>query len=473
MKITPSPYLLESVRSSNLGWKLALGELIDNAIDASATSVVILAEANRLVITDDGTGCSDIEAMFRLGDHRPHQKRGLGRYGIGLKDAALWLWGETRVVSVHGGRSYSAIVDWGKLLRSPEWEVGDPVVAIARNEMPGTRLVFSRTEKRFPSGKELEALVSDLGFVFSPGLKSGVRITIRRDKSQPMQCVRTEAPPLENVITGAVEVEGRTAEVHVGIVPEGSPNPRSGLHYTHRHRVIMPSTGLGCGETSTARIFGWVRLGDQWRLSKNKDDVAEFKAELGAAVYALIRPALEVAAQQADSIELSGLEAELTERLRETVSGPKKDRDERTQRERRDNTGESVGTVEPKHTGRVRGAIKRQPGNKLPGRIEAGKLRVEFKELEDRDGIGLVDDHSSRVTLAINHPYVATLRADNDREPLFQLVLSLLLHHCVMFDESGQRLLPGITAIEQARQFSVMLGRYMGEVIALPKEVRS
>ena len=38
MRITPSTHVLEALRSQSLGWTRALGELIDNSIDANATT---------------------------------------------------------------------------------------------------------------------------------------------------------------------------------------------------------------------------------------------------------------------------------------------------------------------------------------------------------------------------------------------------------------------------------------------------
>jgi hypothetical protein len=462
MRITPSTHVLEALRSQSLGWTRAHGELIDNAIDASATTVTITNDrGEQLTIADDGIGCADMEAMFRLGDHRPHARRGLGRFGIGLKDAALWLWGTTTIRSVHHGKRYLAEVAWDALGRQPHWDVDDPIVTSAPTDPPGTTIVFSRIVQKMRSGKHYEELVHELGFLFAPALRRGVRIVFRRAGFPPLDCARFETPPLEHAIDADVDVQGRRAHVHVGVVPEGIPNIKSGLHYTHRHRVIIPSSGLGCDGASTARLFGWVALTDQWRLSKNKDDISELRDELGRAVHACIAPVLVHATQQSDSMALAGLEADLTDMLRGTVGG-------RREKERRD-PGDDSGTVTPKGTGRPRGAVKRQPGNRLPGRIEAGRLRVEFVPLADYEGIGVVDISSNRVRLALNHPYVARLLAANARAPLFQVALSLVIHHCVAFPEDTKQMRLFRDGDGDERKFSTALARCLTE--ALEQEI--
>jgi hypothetical protein len=464
MKIQPDTHVLQALRNQSLGWTRALGELIDNALDASAMNITIIAEKrgehSTISVADDGVGCADMGSMFRLGDHRPHAgTKGLGRFGIGLKDAALWLWGITTVESVRAGRKHTAMVNWERLCNSRDWEIDDPDDKPANSAAPGTRIVFSRAERAMPSGRDLDKLVSELGFIFSPALKRDARIVLRSGNAAMRSLERCGLPELAEVIEGAIEVDGRAAHVHVGVVREGVPNPRSGIHYTHRHRVIIPGSGLGCGDTSTSRIFGWVMLSEQWRLSKNKDEVTDHKEELGQAVYEFIKPILEKADKQAESMDLQGLEAQLTKWLREAANG------KLTEREKREN-GASDGAVTPRETGRKRGAVKRQPGNRLPGQLDAGRLRVEFDEtLDPDDGIGTVDVHGHRVRLAMRHRYVADLRANNNRASLFQLALSLLVHHCVLEPENGQRWLPGLRNVSEDRQFSTMLGKFMQQVL--------
>src|SRR5580765_2937958 len=462
MDLTPDTHWLEAQRNQNLGWQRALGELIDNAIDASAANITIVAEKKTLTVTDDGIGCSDMEAMFRAGAHRPHATKGLGRFGIGLKDAAIWLWGTTIVDSVRNSHRYTASVNWEKLCGSKIWQTLGPAKTEAREVPSGTSILFSRIEQQFPGGKHFDRLHSELSYCFSPALKRGIRIVIRRGGSAPLELQRFTPPEFEKFIDGDIDVDGRRARVYAGVVKEGASNPRPGIHYTYRHRVIIPGSGLGCGDTSISRIFGWVSLSDQWDLTKNKDDISKHKDALASAVFAFIKPILDIAEKQAATVDLKGLEDALTKLVRQATA-PK------TEKEKREK-GEKQGTIKPLETGRRRGAIKRQPGNKLPGAIDAGRLRVEFDATMDPDdGIGSVDVHGSRIMLAERHPYVAQLRLEINKASLFQLALSLLVHQCVIEPHNGQRLLPSLLAAEEGKQFSFMLSRFMLQITDMEK----
>ena len=466
MNLTPDTHWLEAQRNQNLGWTRALGELIDNAIDASAANITIVAEKKTLTVSDDGVGCSDIEAMFRAGAHRPHGSKGLGRFGIGLKDAAIWLWGFTAVDTVRNGTRLMAAVSWEKLCASKDWRVPPPTEIVAKGAPSGTAIVFSRIEQQFPSGKLFGRLYSELSYCFSPALKRGIRIVIRNGSSAPMELPRFTPPDFEKFIDGEIDVDGRQAKVHVGVVKEGAANPRPGIHYTYRHRVIIPGSGLGCGDTSMSRIFGWVSLSDQWDLTKNKDDISKHKDALANAVFGFIKPILDLAENQAETINLKGMEESLTEMIRQATAAPK------TEKEKREK-GENHGTVASADTGRRRGAIKRQPGNTLPGAIDAGRLRVEFDAAMDPDdGIGRVDVHGNRIILAARHPYVAQLRSEENKTSLFQLALSFLVHQCVIEPHNGQRLLPGLREVEEGKRFSTMLARFMAQITDTDKRAR-
>jgi K+-sensing histidine kinase KdpD len=92
----PSTAILTATRSdSNMYLWKALAEIIDNAFDHRATEVIIQSsdDSTTLTIEDNGDGCSDANRMVQLGSHFRNVKSGnaIGRYGIGLKEASVWL----------------------------------------------------------------------------------------------------------------------------------------------------------------------------------------------------------------------------------------------------------------------------------------------------------------------------------------------------------------------------------------------
>lgn len=95
---TPSPFLLESMRSVGYTLSTALADIIDNSIAAQAKNVNIVyfnsGEAPFIAIVDDGYGMDYSTAVnaMKLGGMDPRGfRRGedLGRFGLGMKTASL------------------------------------------------------------------------------------------------------------------------------------------------------------------------------------------------------------------------------------------------------------------------------------------------------------------------------------------------------------------------------------------------
>ncbi|QMV84175.1 ATP-binding protein [Corynebacterium hindlerae] len=83
-----------------------LDELIDNSIDAGASKIAIVFHlveglVDEVHIHDDGHGMSQetLENILRLGAHNPQKSNGIGRYGVGLKEASLSNSTQTSVIS--------------------------------------------------------------------------------------------------------------------------------------------------------------------------------------------------------------------------------------------------------------------------------------------------------------------------------------------------------------------------------------
>jgi hypothetical protein len=102
MDNTPKTHILESLHSQRgFGWKEWAAEIFDNAFDADAMTVTVEIEKNLIRVSDDGRGCADLSAMFSVGDHKAHPgKPGIGKFGIGFKDAALMLEGRVTIRSM-------------------------------------------------------------------------------------------------------------------------------------------------------------------------------------------------------------------------------------------------------------------------------------------------------------------------------------------------------------------------------------
>lgn len=87
-----------------------LDELIDNSIDAGASKIAIVFHlvdglVDEVHLHDDGRGMSTatLESILRLGAHNPQKSHGIGRYGVGLKEASLSNSTQTSVISAEEG----------------------------------------------------------------------------------------------------------------------------------------------------------------------------------------------------------------------------------------------------------------------------------------------------------------------------------------------------------------------------------
>lgn len=83
---------------------MALGELVDNSIQESASKVTIVVEVEkslnierktmqirRIAVIDNGLGMTDdiLESCLRIGYGTRRQKKGMGKYGVGLPNASI------------------------------------------------------------------------------------------------------------------------------------------------------------------------------------------------------------------------------------------------------------------------------------------------------------------------------------------------------------------------------------------------
>lgn len=441
-------------RAEYFEWSAILGELIDNAFDADATRVEIALNGRELTVSDDGNGCDDIARMLTMGRHARRSTTRLGRYGVGLKDAAWWIGGPTRIKTHHAGMLHTIHIDWDAL---DAWSA--PMPASIASADRGTMIRFESIgkERRFPDGDRLASMIKDLGFAYSPALKQGKQIVFRRGNKEPVLLRRHELPPMVETIEREISVDGKTARLLVGIVTPGAENPRPGISYTHGFRVIMHGA-IGCGGLGTSRIAGWVSLGDGWRLARNKNDVTAYKDDLADAVFDVIRPLVEKASGQALTIKSNALANGLTSMFRGIV-----DTSENNAKAARGPAKNATGAVKPTGTGPKHGrARSTQPGKRFPGLVRAGQCRIDFKPC-DNGAIGEVDRDGHVIWLADNHVTIQAAKAANDEMALLVLAVTLFASHEV---HAEAPLLSMLRDESVAPRVELVTGRLLAEMHA-------
>lgn len=413
----PGPEILESMRHRPLGWHAAIGELVDNSFDAGATRVEVdVSKTSELVVTDDGKGCPNVPLMLSLAKHQASDTTSLGRYGVGLKDAGCWLWGELNIETVHRGQATLARLNWESLSKSGTWEFPDPIISAAAADFPcGTRLRFSRHKRR--NRPSVENLMDALGYTFWPALSDGRQIVVIGPRKKRCVCAPWNPPPLSEIVEDAFEVDGKPVTLRAGIVPADDSNEKEGFNFAFGHRNIF-SCALGAKGHSIARICGIVRLGKGWNLSTNKTGLSDDPTALGEAIWERCERIIRKSEQMATHIFNRELETEVSKSLRGYFSEKK--------REKRDK-GDSHGTVESKNTGRKRRNAKKtsdSPGI-IQDIVDVSALSMEWRSY-DNNSIGKVDAIGSKVYLNSNHARMKQHREGENLEAIVDWCLTLL-----------------------------------------------
>jgi hypothetical protein len=302
---------LTALSKANLPWWQVLGEWIDNAFDANAQNISFEfgdAASDRFVrVIDDGKGCEDPRVMVKLGGHKKHDWTRLGRYGIGGKDAALWV-GEMQstiqIRTFNGWLRRDFRVKWEEYASSG-WRVGKVIESPAEPYEKGTIITITPRAKDMAGGKYWTDLLEQLGYLYAPAIRQGRQIKLKRARAHEWEIVRRWEPPKfqGEHVDAIIEVKGRKARVYVGVVAEGVKNDKAGFTYFHEWRVIEKASANGCGLYNPAKICGFVDLDKSWPLTKNKDAISGDTELLYQAVEAASLAILQRAEQIADEIQ--------------------------------------------------------------------------------------------------------------------------------------------------------------------------
>ncbi|WP_157830952.1 ATP-binding protein [Bacillus sp. BA3] len=168
---------LESWRDSGFDLSTAIGEVVDNSIEAGSKIVKVVPYQNKkdksietIIFADDGIGITEILAQtLKIGfSTRYNQRKGLGRFGVGLKVAALSQGRRIDIYTKPFGqeRYYHAYLDLGLIVSEEQthiianevqgfpaeytkhmgWEDGAPFES-------GTLIIWSKIDRLMNEGK--------------------------------------------------------------------------------------------------------------------------------------------------------------------------------------------------------------------------------------------------------------------------------------------------------------------------------
>jgi len=482
LDISPSTHLIQSLATQSLTYSKALCEMIDNSLDAGATTVTIefgkprKDGAQHILVSDNGEGCKSLVPLVRFGSHEPHDKKRniLGRYGIGAKDAMLWLGGVdscASVKSVHGGVVRRLNLRWADLCKSSSWTV--KASDILRPDKPsapgdiGTHVMVKPVIRRVPEGKEWDKLLELLGYIYTPAINDGKQIVLvnGRRGQLPTPLTQWHRPELEpGYVNETIDVNGKRAQVCVGIVADGVPNERPGITYFHGFRVIQAASSRGCAPYGVRRISGSVRLSREWTLNKNKDGVAKDENALYGAVFDACKSVLERAECRTQQLESAALLNRAESFVNNVLAPP-------NTKAKRDK-GSTHGTKRPTGDGaKHKNAKQTQPGHTFTKGLR-GNVRIELIEWPNDERIGHYELGGS-VLVNKSHPAIqGILDAQNDMG-LVQVVLALVgsWHAVHPLDNRGQGLLRMDRNGDMVEQFALFYGRALLSAVVDGKSI--
>lgn len=336
MKLIPKPHMLKSIRSRNWHLAGAIEELVDNSLGhGEATNVkVVIDNAHGIAVVDDGIGIDDINRIFRFGDASAHDKLSeIGQYGVGAKNATIYLGDIVLVRTIRDGRYHKMTVDWKAVERSEEWP--NAYAGKGRAAGPderGTHVLVAGLASYYHLNTT-EKLARDLGQVFAPAMRAGVQITVahrlkRTGQEQVINVEPFDPPDMtdEITITGTVESKKHGTLRWTGRAGlSASLTERyNGVHIAFGHRVIETTREPFYGE-SAPTLYCEVQLDDTtpWKhsLSEHKDKVVHNRADLVKDIYGQIRELLEKSSEEAAYVALQGMTAPIETRMTRALRG--------------------------------------------------------------------------------------------------------------------------------------------------------
>jgi hypothetical protein len=312
--------------------RIVLTEFVDNAVDANATRIRIIWEQKRLVVEDNGVGVSPegFEGIYTLGGGTRHVKKtSIGRYGIGAKEAAGWLWGQFRVTSRHEGVLRRLAIDWEEEANAPEEDgPGDiPVVTLSRrpkvSDSSFTKVECSNVIRDRPSPDQWANIAAHLSHIYRPALANGLMIEMVRGRETTT--VTYTSPPARDetqpMVSGTFTVDSpqgaRIVTVHAYVTVEEQRH-HDGIHIA----VLGRAMGRLTTQFQSRYLYGWVTLGSVWEVAKNKTEITDpLREKLMAALEHYCRSVLDAAERQAETVVLSELELTAENLLNDGIQG--------------------------------------------------------------------------------------------------------------------------------------------------------
>lgn len=300
----PSSYLIQAmIDAEAMSLRKAVAELIANALDQDATRIDLSFDRENKALTckDDGNGCPRLQKMIQQGSHLPGKSSAvIGRFGVGFKDAVIWLGNRVTVDSqTREGKKLYAVADWKQMMADGSWPTGYRDNSDRDSHGITVRVSELRT-RRLKAWDQMPTYVAEL---FSAAIDAGVVITVDAGvvKSIPQ-------PLITDSVDFQLEHDGLRGQGTCGILVNSKAMP-SGWEIRYGHQTIaLGYQKEGFGTFSPQGFYGRFYMLDgerRWTLSRNKTDSEDLADVLGCdQLQHIIAPILQKLRERAVSMAI-------------------------------------------------------------------------------------------------------------------------------------------------------------------------
>lgn len=461
--ITPKTHALASIRRQDMAPWLAVCELVDNSLDAKASTVVVEWDASIrcLSVKDDGVGAPNPAAIVTIGDHDSEGRDTSGRYGIGAKDAVLALGTAAEVTVVRNGVRRVVRADFEEIRVSGRW------VAREDQHEHGSSIATGTTVKVLGVDRKIyrETVCAKLSNTFAPALRRGRSIVLDGQAVKPPEVVA-----VRDLREGSGDFRGKRYEWWAGIKQDGE-KANGGWRFEFKHRTLIEDScnrSYGTEGMDIHKFYGVITLvepddaddAERWLVNKHKTSADELQ-DLCEQIFPEIRDLLErCAAEHSLTIE-AAIADDVGRGLTEALS------DTSIAKERRDRTeDEGRGRVEPRNTGRRRRtASKTRPGDgsiTVRDPLTGKKFSINFAD-DDKFGWVTGSRKANVIYLGKLHEYWQLHAMDRD---IVQCVaMSLLAGQAVTTDDAEQPIMAAVVSCDAANErFFSTLGNIASQI---------
>jgi hypothetical protein len=258
MIVVPSAKrMVRSLRDMGYEFSAAVADLIDNSIEAKASTVRVSVEwegaSSYVLIADNGEGMrpEELQEAVRFGSERDYDDADLGKFGLGLKTASLSQCLRVTVATRWNPNRADILAycwDVDHIEATNRWEVLNvkaadlPTAArLHLKETPGTVVIWERLDRLLdyknpdgePARKQLLAMARELeehaAMVFHRFLSGEVRgkrlaIYVNDNKVEPWDPFARKEPLTQRLESRAFRLEGEKGKGDVVVEPYVLPS---------------------------------------------------------------------------------------------------------------------------------------------------------------------------------------------------------------------------------------------------------